>query len=249
MTISLSKQFVLGMFVTGQISYRETVSNIQFFNRRSGPVFKKLDRSFYLRDDVITIAAELLGKVIVTRWNGIITSGRIVETEAYRGEEDRASHAWGGRRTKRTEVMYGRGGHAYVYLCYGIHHLCNVVTHEEGTPHVVLIRAIEPLEGITEMAKRSGKKAGSPGLGSGPGNLGRSLGIQTQHSGHSLDSDDFYLADDGFRIPSSEVIPTPRIGVDYAGEDALLPYRFILSGNPWVSARKPQKAMTINATG
>lgn len=237
------------MFVTGQISYHQIVSNIQFFNRRSGPVLKKLDHSFYLRDDVITIAAELLGKIIVTRWDGIITSGRIVETEAYRGEEDRASHAWGGRRTKRTEVMYGMGGHAYVYLCYGIHHLFNVVTHEKGTPHVVLVRAIEPMEGITEMANRSGKAVGSLGLGSGPGNLSRSLGIHTMHSGHSLDSGNLYLADDGFRIPSSEIIATPRIGVDYAGEDALLPYRFIVPGNPWVSARKPQKTITIKATG
>ncbi len=152
-------------------------------------MFKKLDRSFYLRDDVLAIARGLLGKLLVTRWNGIITSGRIVETEAYRGETDRASHAWGGRRTGRTEVMYGPGGHAYVYLCYGMHHLCNVVTHEAGVPHAVLIRAVEPLEGITEMAKRTGKSMDSLGLGAGPGNLSRSLGIQTAHSGHSLVSD------------------------------------------------------------
>lgn len=145
--------------------------------------------------------------------------------------------------------MYGPGGHAYVYLCYGIHHLCNVVTHEAGVPHAVLIRAVEPLEGITEMAKRTGKAMDSRGLGSGPGNLSRSMGIQTVHSGHSLLSDAFFLADDGFQLPASDILATPRIGVDYAGEDALLPYRFIVSGSPWVSAQGSQRKMSLFLNG
>lgn len=202
---------------------------------------KKLDTSFYQREDVTAIARELLGKLIVTRWNGITTSGRIVETEAYRGQTDRASHAWGGRRTSRTEIMYGPGGYAYVYLCYGMHHLCNVVTHVSGTPHAVLLRAMEPLEGITEMAKRTGKPAGSISLGAGPGNMSRALGIRTMHNGYFLRSADFFLADDGTAIPEPDIVATPRIGVDYAGADALLPYRFIVRGNPWISAPKAFK--------
>lgn len=212
-------------------------------------MFKKLDRSFYLRDDVLAVASDMLGKLIVTRWDGVATSGRIVETEAYRGETDRASHAWGGRRTQRTEVMYGPGGHAYVYLCYGMHHLFNVVTHQAGIPHAVLVRAIEPLEGITDMIKRTGKASGSPGLGSGPGNLARSLGILTRHSGYSLFNGEIFLADDGYKPPDDGVLSTPRIGVDYAAEDATLPYRFILSGNPWVSASRSQRKIIKELNG
>lgn len=249
MTISLSKQFVLAKFVMGPLRTQRIVSNIQFFNRRTGTVFKKLDRSFYSRDDVLAVASEMLGKLVVTRWDGVTTSGRIVETEAYRGETDRASHAWGGRRTRRTEVMYGPGGHAYVYLCYGMHHLFNVVTHQAGIPHVVLVRAIEPLEGITEMIKRTGKAAGSAGLGSGPGNLSRSLGILTRHSGYSLYANEIFLADDGFQLSASGILATPRIGVDYAGEDALLPYRFVVADNPWVSAPRTQRKIIMTLNG
>src|SRR5437868_494547 len=110
-------------------------------------MMRKLTPDFYRRKDVLKIARELLGKILVTKTGGVITSGRIVEVEAYRGETDRASHAFGGRRTRRTEVMYGQGGIAYVYLCYGIHHLFNVVTHDEDIPHAILVRAIEPLQG------------------------------------------------------------------------------------------------------
>jgi DNA-3-methyladenine glycosylase len=130
-----------------------------------------------------------------------------------------------------------------------MHHLCNVVTHEAGVPHAVLIRAVEPLEGITEMAKRTGKSMDSLGLGAGPGNLSRSLGIQTAHSGHSLVSDAFFLADDGFRLRDPDVRATPRIGVDYAGEDALLPYRFIVSGSPWVSGQGSQRKLSWSLNG
>ena len=119
---------------------------------------KKLDYFFYSRGDVLKISKELLGKILVTQFNGQITSGRIVETEAYRGEIDKASHAYGGRKTKRTEIMYGEGGTAYVYLCYGIHHLFNVVTNKKNIPHAILIRALEPLEGIDIMRDRTRKQ-------------------------------------------------------------------------------------------
>src|SRR5580698_4131143 len=121
---------------------------------------KKLPRDFYERPDVTRIARDLIGKVLVSRIGGHPTSGRIVETEAYEGVSDRASHAYGGRRTSRTEVMFGRGGTAYVYLCYGIHYLFNVVTHGKDTPHAVLVRGIEPLKGIPEMLRRTGKRSG-----------------------------------------------------------------------------------------
>src|SRR5438132_14057715 len=119
---------------------------------------QKLPPTFYQRADVLTIAKELLGKLLVTQFNGQVTSGRIVETEAYNGVIDRASHAFGGRRTKRTEVMYGNGGTAYVYFTYGMHHLFNVVTNKADVPHAVLIRAVEPITGIEEMLLRTGKQ-------------------------------------------------------------------------------------------
>ncbi len=184
----------------------------------------KLKRSFYLRDDVVGIARDLLGKVLVTRFEGKITSGIICETEAYAGAIDRASHAFGGRRTARNEVMYARGGTSYVYLCYGIHHLFNVVTHSAGTPHAVLVRAIHPLEGIELMRERRGGSARfSTG---GPGTLTQALGIRTAHNGTDLLSDTIHIEERSITIPERIIVAGPRIGVDYAGDDALLPYRF-----------------------
>ena len=199
---------------------------------------KKLDYNFYNRDDVVNIARELLGKVLVTQWNGVVTSGRIVETEAYRGVTDRASHAWNGRRTGRTEIMYDEGGKGYVYLCYGIHHLFNVVTNIKDTPHAVLVRAVEPLEGISTMLQRTGKKKPDRTLTSGPGNVSKALGLLVSHSGVSLLEEAVFIADDGYALKKKDIIATTRIGVDYAGEDALLPYRFFIRDNIYVSARR-----------
>lgn len=199
---------------------------------------KKLGYDFYNREDVLTIAKELLGKVLVTKFNGAVTSGRIVETEAYQGVTDRASHAYGGRRTNRTEVIFGKAGTAYVYLCYGIHHLFNVVTNKENTPHAILIRAIAPLNGIPHMLARTGRTKADYTLGKGPGNVSKALGINTQHTGTSLTGKELYIADDDFIVSPSAIGITKRIGVDYAGEDALLPYRFILKDSPYVSGRK-----------
>jgi DNA-3-methyladenine glycosylase len=198
----------------------------------------KLPPGFYNRDDVLKIARELIGKILVTHFGGHLTAGRIVETEAYRGEVDRASHAYGGRRTKRTEVMYGDAGTAYVYLCYGIHHLFNVVTNRRDIPHAILIRGVEPLHGIDTMLRRTGKKRPDYTLTRGPGNVSKALGIYTQHTGWSLHSDELFIASDGFVPPKKNIAATPRIGVDYAGEDAALPYRFILRDNPYVSGKK-----------
>jgi DNA-3-methyladenine glycosylase len=199
---------------------------------------KKLDNSFYGRKDVVNIARELLGKIVVTEFNGRRTSGRIVETEAYNGAVDRASHAYGGRRTRRTEIMFGEAGTAYIYLCYGIHHLFNIVTNKKDIPHAILIRGVEPLEGIPVMLQRTGKKKPDNTLTRGPGNLSKALGLLTVHTGALLSGDQVFIADDGYRPRKSEIGISPRIGVDYAGPDAELPYRFFVKGNGYVSGRR-----------
>ncbi|MDB5196245.1 MAG: 3-methyladenine glycosylase [Flaviaesturariibacter sp.] len=197
---------------------------------------KKLPLSFYLRPDVVQIAKELVGKVLVTDWGKGRTSGRIVETEAYNGIMDKASHASKGR-TKRTEVMFGNGGVAYVYLCYGIHQMFNIVTNVNGEPNAILIRAVEPLEGIDIMLERTAKRTFDATLTRGPGNVGKAFGFHTSQCGLSLTSDELFIADDGFGLPEAALGIAPRIGVDYAGEDALLPYRFFLKGNRFVSGK------------
>jgi DNA-3-methyladenine glycosylase len=192
-----------------------------------------LREDFYIHDDVIGISRELLGKVLYSCIDGIVTSGIITETEAYAGITDRASHAFGGKRTARTEVMFGRGGTAYVYLCYGVHSLFNVVTSVEGNPHAVLVRAIKPLDGIETMKTRSGKEKIGTREGTGPGNVCKLLGIHFSQSGWPLvhldgrpGNNAVWIEDRGYEIDPASIVSGPRIGVDYAGEDALLPYRF-----------------------
>jgi len=198
----------------------------------------KLPQGFYRRNNVVTIAKELLGKLLITNFNGTVTSGRIVETEAYNGVVDKASHSYNGRRTNRTETMYANGGVAYVYLCYGVHHLFNVVTSIENIPHAVLIRAVEPVTGVETMLLRTRKIKQDHSLTKGPGNVSKALGIVTKYSGADLLSDDMFIVDDGFILQKKNIVATPRIGVDYAGDDALLPYRFIVKDNPYVSGKK-----------
>ena len=202
--------------------------------------WQQLPIEFYTRKNVMTIAKDLLGKLLVTRFDGIVTAGRIVETEAYNGAVDKASHAFGNRRTRRTEIMFANGGRAYVYLCYGIHHLFNVVTNTSEIPHAVLIRAIEPLVGMETMLFRTKKNKLDHSITKGPGNVSRALGITTNHTGMSLLKDELFIADDGFAVKRNMILTTPRIGVIYAEEDALLPYRFIIKGNPFVSGKKNQ---------
>lgn len=198
------------------------------------PAAEILTPSFFLSEDVVALARALVGKILTTCLSEGVTTGRIVETEAYAGVTDRASHAYGGRRTSRTDAMYRSGGVSYVYLCYGMHHLTNVVTHREGIPHAVLIRALEPMEGLDIMRARSGGRLTDRLLCSGPGRLSKAMGIRTAHTGMLLDKPAFCILDDGYR-PSYPIVATPRIGVGYAGEDALLPYRFMLEGHPCVS--------------
>lgn len=198
---------------------------------------RKLEKAFYQRNNVLLIAKELLGKILVSKFDSIETSGRIVEAEAYAGAIDKASHAYGGRRTARNEVMYGDGGAAYVYLCYGIHHLFNVVTNYKDTPHAILIRGLEPVKGIEAMMERTGKKFFDSTLTRGPGNLSKALGISTRHSGISLQGKELFIADDGSVYSKKEIGASPRIGVDYAGDHALWDYRFYVKGNPFVSGK------------
>jgi len=192
-----------------------------------------LPLSFYLRPDVVQIAKDLLGKRLVTRIDGLITSGIICETEAYAGITDRASHAFGGRRTARTEVMYARGGAAYVYLCYGMHSLFNVVTNDKDIPHAVLIRGIIPADGIETMLQRAGKQNVSKDFGIGPGKVSRILGIHYSHTGLDLvkkpvnkTDPAIWIEDSAIIIEPRDIISGPRIGVGYAGKDAFMPYRF-----------------------
>ena len=198
----------------------------------------KLPAGFYTRSNVITIARELLGKILVTRLNGLVTMGRIVETEAYNGIADRAAHSWNGRRTQRTEIMYSEGGVAYVYLCYGLHQMFNVVTDKAGFPKAVLIRALEPLAGTDIMMERRKKTKPDVTLTCGPGSLARAMGIQVKHTGSDLTGDEIFIAADDYHLPRKNIIVTPRIGVDYAGVDAQLPYRFYIAGNKYVSGKK-----------
>jgi DNA-3-methyladenine glycosylase len=202
----------------------------------SSKTMKKLPQSFYLRHDVLKIAKELLGKVLVTNWNNEYTSGRIVEAEAYAGELDRASHAFRGK-TARTSVMFEEGGTAYVYLCYGIHEMFNIVTNKEEVPHAILIRGVEPIDGIDIMLRRTGKKKLDETLTRGPGNVGKAFGFHRSQCGMSLQSDELYVADDGYKVDRKLIVTSPRIGVDYAGEHALFDYRFYIRGNKFVSGK------------
>jgi DNA-3-methyladenine glycosylase len=195
----------------------------------------KLPRSFYLRDDVLQITKELLGKFLVTNIEGVKTSGMITEAEAYEGIIDRASHAYNGRRTNRTEIMFAKGGTAYVYLCYGIHQMFNVVTNDKDIPHAILIRGIEPVEGIDVMMERRMKKKFDYSLTIGPGSLAQALGIHVQQSGTSLVGNTIWMEDRGIKIPGKKISASKRVGVEYSGEAAPWPYRLFIQGSPWIS--------------
>lgn len=208
---------------------------------------RPLARRFYERD-AVTVARDLLGRLLVKNENGTRLVGRIVETEAYAGPHDRAAHVAGGRRTARTEVFWGRGGHAYVFLVYGMHHCFNVVTGRADEPSAVLVRAVAPLEGVARMAKRRGLPLAHGGaaaterelvrLTSGPGRVGQAFALTRRDSGRDLTQPPLWLAAGG-AVPDDAVIAAPRIGVDYAGADAALPYRFLVAGDPFVSRPRP----------
>ena len=201
--------------------------------------YPRLGVSYFQSEDVEALAQDLLGKVLVTRFNGETTSGEIVETEAYKAPQDKASHAYGNRRTDRTEIMFGPGGYAYVYLCYGIHHLFNVVTGPSGSAHAVLIRALQPLFNIPLMQQR--RKRESLGmLCSGPGTLTQAMGIFRHHTGLSLTdaASPIWIEDHMKVVKKPQIIASPRVGVDYAEECAAWPWRFRIKDNPFTSKAK-----------
>lgn len=193
----------------------------------------RLEPEFYLDKNVVKIARALLGKILFTKIDGHVTGGRIVETEAYSWKE-KGSHAFRGK-TQRNAVMFNEGGVAYVYLCYGIHHLFNVVTNYEGVADAVLIRAIEPVVGIEIMKERRGKISNDFQLTSGPGKLSKALGIDRNLNGKSLFQNEVWLEDDGTPLSRNTIVTSKRIGIDYAGEDALLPWRFAIKDSVWIS--------------
>jgi len=199
----------------------------------------KLSSEYYIQDDVVALAKDLLGKVLYTQINGEVTAGVIVETEAYFGVKDKASHAYGGRRTNRTEIMYGKGGIAYVYLCYGMHNLFNVVTSVEGDPHAVLIRGIEPLVGIDIIEERRNMPSTKGAISAGPGSAAKALGIDRSFNAKDLNGNEIWIEDHLIRYSDEEIAISPRVGIAYAQEHALLPWRFFIKGNKYVS--KPNK--------
>ena len=195
----------------------------------------KLPYSFYQQDDVINLAVQLLGKQLFTLINGELTGGTIVETEAYNGVLDKASHAYKGRFTPRTAPMYEEGGISYVYLCYGIHHLFNVVTGTKNNPHAVLIRGIEPTAGLSTMLKRRNMQSLAPRITAGPGALAQALGIDRKLNAKDLLGDEIWIEDNNIQYRSEEIVASPRVGVAYAEDHALLPWRFYVKGNKFVS--------------
>ncbi|NJN41157.1 MAG: DNA-3-methyladenine glycosylase [Flammeovirgaceae bacterium] len=194
---------------------------------------KKLDTSFYDNNDVTLIARQLLGKVLITKTGKVLTSGIIVETEAYSYKE-RGCHAYQNKMTKRNAIMFGDGGYAYVYLCYGMHHLFNVVTNKKGLAEAVLIRAIQPLDGMNHMINRTGKKLVNA-IGNGPGKTSSALGIKLNHYGLPLNGNVIWIEDHGTIIGSEEIVSCKRIGIDYAGKDAHRKWRFFIKNNAWIS--------------
>lgn len=188
-----------------------------------------LGQDFYRRPDVVEISRELIGKVLCTFFDGTLTAGMISETEAYCGRNDKACHANDGTRTARTEIMYGPPGRSYVYLCYGIHHLFNVVTNEKEMADAVLVRGIQPLDGVSLMKERRGFDS-TKNMCNGPGKLTQALGIRTSMTGCSLMEPPVWIEDRQLSVDADRIEATTRIGVDYAGSHALRKWRFLLTG-------------------
>lgn len=202
------------------------------------PDLKPLPRDFYARP-VLTVARDVIGKVLVHLTPQGVLAGRIVEAEAYRGPEDRAAHSWAGRRTPRTEVMFGPPGFAYVFFVYGMHWHVNLVTTKAGAPHAVLLRAVEPLLGARFMAKRRGLGESDVNLTNGPGKLCQAFGIDKRHYNVDLTASRLFLSEDAG--PRGKLVRSARIGVDYAGSWADKPWRFSEQGNRWVSRARPSR--------
>jgi len=197
----------------------------------------KLSTEFYQREDVVLIAEELLGKYLYTRINGELAAGIIVETEAYRGPEDLGSHAYNHRRTPRNEIMYAAGGVVYMYICYGIHDMLNIVTGHEGSSHAVLIRALEPVEGIELMRERRKILTDDRKLCKGPGALAKAMGLNKSHNAISLQGDTVWIEDKGFNPDPDKMVATSRIGLNISEPYKSIPWRFYIANNSFISRK------------
>ncbi|HEY0668352.1 MAG TPA: DNA-3-methyladenine glycosylase [Sphingobacteriaceae bacterium] len=195
----------------------------------------KLSNAFYQRDDVVTISRELLGKYLFVNTENEITGGIIVETEAYRGPDDVGSHAFNNRRTARNDIMYSTGGVVYMYICYGIHDMLNIVTGVENTAHAVLIRALKPTAGIDIMRERRKVFKDDNRLCRGPGALAKALALRKVHNGISLQGNEIWIEDRGLVFPENEIVAGPRIGLNIEEPYKSIPWRFYKKGDPNVS--------------
>lgn len=195
----------------------------------------KLPTEFYLREDVLLIARQLLGKKLCTNVDGLFSSGIIVEAEAYNGPEDLGSHAYNNKRTSRNEIMYAQGGVVYMYICYGIHDMLNIVTGAEESSHAILIRALQPVDGISIMQQRRGmgdlKK-----LCKGPGALAKAMGLTKLHNGISLQGNEIWIEDYDV-LPPGEIVETARVGLNIEGIYKSIPWRFYIKGSPYISKK------------
>lgn len=196
-----------------------------------------LPRSYYLSEDVVGLSKDLLGKHLISNVNGKKSSGIIVETEAYRAPDDKACHAYANKKTPRTETMFAIGGTSYVYICYGIHNLFNVVTGPKDIAHAILIRAIEPIEGKTMMEKRRKMSIDRKESCNGPGKFTRCMNITKEQNGINLTSKKsaLWIEDHGLKMSANEIIEGPRVGMATAEECSHWPWRFRIKNNPWTS--------------
>jgi DNA-3-methyladenine glycosylase len=199
-----------------------------------------IKKDFYCRDSLI-VARDLLGKLLVHESPEGVTAGKIVETEAYKGPEDKAAHSFGNKRTPRTETMYGPKGHSYIYLIYGLYYCINVTSGAfEGKPEATLIRALEPVKGIDLMIKRRKQTGQLVNISSGPGRLCIAMGLTKIHNGLDMSQPPLYITE-GQSVDLQDITQAPRIGVDYAAEHKDLPWRFYIKNNPYVSCKSKNK--------
>jgi DNA-3-methyladenine glycosylase len=195
----------------------------------------KLPVSFFKSDDVVQLSAKLLGKFLYTHIDGKLTGGIIVETEAYRGPEDRGSHAFNNRRTPRNEIMYAEGGVVYMYICYGIHDMLNIVTGQEGDSHAILIRALEPVVGLDIMRLRRGFDTDDRRLCKGPGALARAMGLNKLHNGLSVSGDEIWIEENTDFKSAEKIVSAPRIGLNIDEPYKSIPWRFYVKGSKYIS--------------
>ena len=196
---------------------------------------KKLNEEFYTRSDVVELSKQLLGKHLCTNINNEYTEGKIVETEAYKAPKDRGSHAYGNKRTRRTEVFFNKGGIAYIYLIYGMYRLFNVITNLEGIPHAILIRAVEPIKGLEIMKRRRKINIVKRNLTAGPGLLSEAMGIEIKHNGTDLLGNTIWIEDRKEEIQAHKIIASSRVGMNFEGKYKTIPWRFRIKDNPWTN--------------